>query len=296
MRRPFADWLPETFVCSFEQHLAPAATVARLRPEDGGLGVELPDGRRLVRCVRCDVWLQTTPEHPASETLPPLDELDIPKRGRALRDSLILKAIAIDRGLHAIVFTSFAILLFYVDRHLGGAKTSATALLRALESVIGDTGQGTSHNFVVRELQRFLNLNSSTLAILIGTAVLYAVVESIEAVGLWRERRWAEYLTAIATAGFLPFEIKALIDRVTVLRVATLLINLAILFWLVWRKRLFGVRGGVESDAEIDREQVFGPPRPIHGEVGPPPESRLAGREELTPAAPVSPPARSPSA
>ena len=263
MRRPFADWLPETFVCSFEQHLAPAATVARLRPEDGGLGIELPDGRRLVRCVRCDVWLQAKPpEHPTSDTLPPLDELHIPKRGRALRDSLILKAIAVDRALHAIAFTLFAILLFYVDRHLVGAKSNVTALLKALEGVIGDTGQGTSHNFIVRELQRFLNLNSSTLAILIGTSIVYAVVESVEAVGLWKEKRWAEYLTAIATAGFLPFEIKALMDRVTVLRVATLILNLAILIWLVWRKRLFGLNGGRAATAPdvLDPTELLAPP------------------------------------
>ena len=37
--------------------------------------------------------------------------------------------------------------------------------------------------------------------VLAVTAVIYAVVEGVEAVGLWRERRWAEYLTAIATAG-----------------------------------------------------------------------------------------------
>src|SRR5580765_7186179 len=101
MRRPFADWLPETFVCSFERHMTPAATVARLRPGDGGLGIELPDGRRLVRCVRCDVWLEApVPAEPTTETLPPLEDLHIPKRGRALRDSLIIKLIAIDRGIH----------------------------------------------------------------------------------------------------------------------------------------------------------------------------------------------------
>jgi uncharacterized membrane protein (DUF2068 family) len=264
MRRPFADWIPETFVCSFEQHLTPAATVAHLRPEDTGLGVELPDGRRLVRCVRCDVWLATTaPEQPVSETLPALEDLHIPKRGRALRDSLILKLIAVDRGLHSIVFILFAVLLFYVDRHLGGVKTNVSALLKALEGVIGDTGQGTSHNFIVRELERLLSLKSSTLSVLIWTSIVYAVVETVEAVGLWKEKRWAEYLTAIATAGFLPFEVKALIDKITVLRVLTLIVNLAILIFLVWRKRLFGVAGGYRPhEDDIDLLAVFGPPPP----------------------------------
>jgi uncharacterized membrane protein (DUF2068 family) len=90
------------------------------------------------------------------------------------------------------------------------------------------------------------------------------VIEGVEAVGLWRERRWAEYLTAIATAGFLPFEIDELAKRVTILRVGALVVNLAILIWLVYRKRLFGVRGGAKAEhleeEEFDRAAMFGPP------------------------------------
>jgi uncharacterized membrane protein (DUF2068 family) len=77
--------------------------------------------------------------------------------------------------------------------------------------------------------------------VLTVTATVYAVVEGVEAVGLWFERRWAEYLTALATAGFLPFEVRELIRRVTVVRVGALVVNLAVLAWLVWRKRLFGI-------------------------------------------------------
>ncbi len=73
------------------------------------------------------------------------------------------------------------------------------------------------------------------------------MVESTEAVGLWHEKRWAEYLTVVATAGFLPFEILELVDRVTVLRVGALVINLAVLVYLLWAKHLFGLRGGAAT-------------------------------------------------
>jgi uncharacterized membrane protein (DUF2068 family) len=98
----------------------------------------------------------------------------------------------------------------------------------------------------------------------VPTAIVYSVVEGVEAVGLWLEKRWAEYLTAVATAGFLPFEVHELTKRVTVLRVTALVVNVAILVWLVRRKRLFGVRGGeraVEQEEEFDRRVLFGPPR-----------------------------------
>ena len=41
--------------------------------------------------------------------------------------------------------------------------------------------------------------------------------------------------------GFLPLEIRELVERVTVLRVGALIVNLALIVWLVWNKRLFGV-------------------------------------------------------
>ncbi len=72
---------------------------------------------------------------------------------------------------------------------------------------------------------------------------------------LWQGKRWAEYLTVIATSLFLPLEINELIDKVSFLRVSALLVNLAILVYLVWTKRLFGIRGGqagLERDLAAD--------------------------------------------
>jgi hypothetical protein len=88
-------------------------------------------------------------------------------------------------------------------------------------------------------------------------------VEWTEAIGLWRERRWAEYLTVVATAGFLPFEVDELIKRVTVLRVGALVVNLALLIWLVYAKRLFGLRGGVHAiHDDTDWPAVLAAPTP----------------------------------
>lgn len=97
---------------------------------------------------------------------------------------------------------------------------------------------------IAREVEKVSLLHHHTFVVLAVTAGVYAVVEGVESVGLWRQRRWAEYLTAVATAGFLPFEIYELTERVTVLRVLALVVNLAVLAWLVWRKRLFGIGRG----------------------------------------------------
>ena len=61
----------------------------------------------------------------------------------------------------------------------------------------------------------------------------YAALGLLEGIGLMWEKVWAEYLTAIITASFLPIEIFELMHRVTWFRVGLLVVNLAVLAYLV---------------------------------------------------------------
>ena len=92
-------------------------------------------------------------------------------------------------------------------------------------------------------------MRSSTLYWVAAAAAAYAVLEGLEAVGLWYQRRWAEYLTFIATIVFLPYEIYELTKTVSALKVVALVINLAIALYLLYAKRLFGLRGGGAAEA-----------------------------------------------
>lgn len=61
----------------------------------------------------------------------------------------------------------------------------------------------------------------------------YAGMLLLEGIGLWLERSWAAYLTVISTSLLLPFELYEVIDRVSMLRVGVLLLNLVIVFYLI---------------------------------------------------------------
>ena len=70
-------------------------------------------------------------------------------------------------------------------------------------------------------------------------AFAYALLEGTEGVGLAMRRRWAEYLTVIATGVLIPFEAYEVVHKVTLFRVGALLLNLAVVGYLAYRKRLF---------------------------------------------------------
>lgn len=247
-------------------HVTPAAWVVGLRPEDRRVGVVLDDGERLVRCLRCDVWLELSAPAPGETTtdvLPPLAELPKPRRGKVLQEAVLLRLIAVNRALHAVVFGLLAVALGVLELKLPGLQSGARTLDDRLRDTVDQTGRESSRDFVGDVLHRVIGLDRSALTVLLLTAVAYSVVEGVEAVGLWRERRWAEYLTALATAGLLPLEVHELLDRVTIFRLGALVVNLAILVWLVRAKHLFGVRGGAKTlHEQTDWDAVLTRPAP----------------------------------
>jgi uncharacterized membrane protein (DUF2068 family) len=84
---------------------------------------------------------------------------------------------------------------------------------------------------------QLLELSRSKIAALGVVALFYAALFMTEGVGLWRERRWAEYLTVIATGSLIPFEIYEIAHRFTLIRIATFVINVAVVVYLIARIR-----------------------------------------------------------
>ena len=69
----------------------------------------------------------------------------------------------------------------------------------------------------------------------------YSAIALTEGVGLLLKKVWAEYLTLVLTISFLPWELYELARRPNWFRLGLLVINLAVLWYLLWllkRKRL----------------------------------------------------------
>lgn len=65
----------------------------------------------------------------------------------------------------------------------------------------------------------------------------YSALALTEGIGLMLEKVWAEYLTLILTMSFLPWELYELVRHPNWYRLSLLLINLAVLWYLVWLLR-----------------------------------------------------------
>ena len=82
------------------------------------------------------------------------------------------------------------------------------------------------------------------------------MLEAVEGLGLWWQKRWAEYLTFVATTLLLPLEVYELAARVSVFKVTALIVNIAVVVYLLFAKRLFGLRGGSEAERRVRAREL----------------------------------------
>jgi uncharacterized membrane protein (DUF2068 family) len=96
---------------------------------------------------------------------------------------------------------------------------------------------GLEHRVVTQLLEWFSGLSVSRANGLRIVTLAYAAVFAVEGVGLWMQKRWAEWLTTIITASLIPLEAWEIYLRPTIGKVLILLANAAIVAYLVWHVR-----------------------------------------------------------
>ena len=245
----------ELLVCGIRGHALIGTDATELREEDG-LVARDEDGIRWYRCLRCDSWLALPPPRDASRRHPPgRREIELPLRGRPLRDKIILRAIAIDRAFHFVVLGAIAIAVLLLANNEAALRGLFYRVLNDLQGGVGGATEA-PHSGFLGEVDKILSLRSGTLQLIAAAFAAYAVLEGVEAVGLWYQKRWAEYLTFIATTLLLPLEVYELTQTVSPLKVIALVVNLAIVIYLLYAKRLFGVRGGPDEEDELRRRDT----------------------------------------
>jgi uncharacterized membrane protein (DUF2068 family) len=239
MRRSKRSW--ELLGCALHGHVLVGEDAAAVTADDEAF-VRESDGLRWHRCLRCDGWhYRPRPESPSRDRVPAMGEIALPLRGRALRDRFILRLIAFDRAIHVIVLVTIAAALFFFASHRASLESSYDGIMNSL---LGSSGGPQALRGWLGHLRHFFVFSPKHLDELALAALGYAALEAVEMVGLWFSKRWAEYLTFVATCVLLPLEIYELTTKLSPLKIAVFIVNLAVAIYLLLAKRLFGLRGG----------------------------------------------------
>lgn len=243
-------------MCGVSGHELVGTDAAELRPVDAIHSHEDTQGVRWHRCLRCDCWVTLPrPAQPAQAHPPEREEIDLPLRGRPLRDKLILRLIAIDRAFHFIVLAALGILVlvFAADRH-----TLQATFYKVMADLQGGVSyqQGHASSGLLHDVDNAFTTSSAHLHVLAAVLLTYAAIEAIEAVGLWYQQRWAEYLTFLVTTSLLPLELYEIANRATPFKVIAFAINVAVVVYLLFAKRLFGLHGGAAAEAAERRQDL----------------------------------------
>ena len=93
------------------------------------------------------------------------------------------------------------------------------------------------NRFIHRLLARITQVSPKQLREASVGTFIYAALLLTEGTGLLLRKRWAEYFTIITTAGLIPLEVYELAKHVTPVKIVVLLLNVAIVVYLVVRIR-----------------------------------------------------------
>jgi uncharacterized membrane protein (DUF2068 family) len=221
--------------CARKGHITYAPDEPRLRRElhaDTALGT-------VWRCLRCGDFALGEPHGTG-----PADQAPLVPRGRALRDLFILRFLAVERVLRGLLIVLIAWAVWKFSNSQDAVHQLFQDDLTVFKPVAEHFHYDLDHSPVVDTIQKTFDYKKSTLRLAAGGLLLYAVIEIVEGFGLWWAKRWAEYLTVVATAAFLPIEIYELTEKISWFKIGTLVLNVLAVLYILVGKRLFGLRGG----------------------------------------------------
>jgi len=141
-------------------------------------------------------------------------------------------------GLRIIALFKFVKVLLLIATSYGVHKLLDAQIVERLYSWVSTLSDDRlERRLIVRALDWVEDLGAKRMEIFVAVTVAYTAVALIEGIGLWMRKRWAEWLTTVFTASLIPFELWDLIKRPPGHRlpiVATLLVNIIIVAYLVW--------------------------------------------------------------
>ena len=148
-----------------------------------------------------------------------------------LRSERLLPLIAAERTLRGLLLVAAGIYLLMQSG--ASLKSTISHLARTVEL-------DPNKPFLRHLIDRIGSLSQHRLTLFGVGAIVYGGLELVEGAGLFRRKRWAEWLTVIATSLLFVPEVWEIAKRPTVLKVGALVVNIAVVWYLIRRLRRRG--------------------------------------------------------
>lgn len=140
-------------------------------------------------------------------------------------------------GLRAIAVYKFCKALLLVIVALGALQLSHPEVAARVQRWVEAFAASSDRRALQHVLGLITGVSPQRLELVAVGALLYTVLFTVEGMGLWLGKRWAAYLTVIATSTFVPVEVFALARHVSAPRAVALAVNLAVVAYLVHHLR-----------------------------------------------------------
>jgi uncharacterized membrane protein (DUF2068 family) len=150
------------------------------------------------------------------------------RRGHSDR---LLPWIAAERTLRAVILLAAGLVLV-THPHADWASEVSRLAQRV--------GLNPKDNWIQRLIDKVRKIHAHEDVVFGTVALAYGALEATEAYGLFRRRRWGEWLTVFATSVLIVPEVWELTKSTTALKLGALALNVAVVAYLIWRLR----RGG----------------------------------------------------
>lgn len=209
-------------------------------------------GVSLLRCLRCGAWVDPdavgVAEVVGSAQAPAgLDALPLPVRGGHGRRFGLLKVVAVERFVKGLALISGSLVVYHVASSRGSLLAELERLLLAFRPLGNELGVHLTGSPLVTQIEGWLGGSGDPVRLAGFGLLALGILQLVEGVGLWGGWRWAEYLAVVATSAFIPFELYEIAEKPSPLKVVFLVLNVLIVIYLVYKGRLFGLRGGHQA-------------------------------------------------
>ncbi len=134
-----------------------------------------------------------------------------------------LRVIGIFKLAQSVLIASLALAAMHLIRPTVAAK---------VREWVDDLPYNAQQDVARRAASWLLGLPPSAAQVLVGGTLLYALLFAVEGVGLLMKKRWAEWLTVVATASFVPIEVYEVFHRPGAIKVVIIVVNLAVVYFL----------------------------------------------------------------